>query len=100
MNDELEGDGEGENITEQKDVEEMAKAIENAVNGLVKKDTGKPEDPSKPTEPTTPTDPETPSEPEGPNTSDNYHVAVFAGLMILSAGVLAFVLLKRKREAK
>lgn len=47
-----------------------------------------------------PSDPETPSEPEGPNTSDNYQVTVFTGLLILSAGVLAFVFLKRKREAK
>ena len=94
LNDALAGVVEGKNITEQEEVDAMAKAIENAINGLVKKDTGKPEDP------TTPTDPETPSEPEGPNTSDNYHVAVFAGLMILSAGVLAFVLLRKKREAR
>ena len=97
LNDALAGVIEGKNVTEQEEVDTMAKAIENAINGLVKKDTGNSD---KPTEPTTPTDPETPSEPEGPNTSDNYHVAVFAGLMILSAGVLAFVLLRRKREAK
>ena len=109
LNDALAGVEEGKNITEQEEVDAMAKAIENAINGLVKKDTGKPEDPSKPADPaipvepenpTTPSEPETPTEPEGPNTSDNYHVAVFAGLMILSAGVLAFVLLRRKREAK
>ena len=94
LNDALACVVEGKNITEQKEVDTMAKAIENAINGLVKKDTGKPEDPTEPSEP------ETPSEPEGPNTSDNYHVAVFAGLMILSAGVLAFVLLRRKREEK
>ena len=97
LNDALAGVVEGKNITEQEEVDAMAKAIENAINGLVKKDTGNSD---KPTEPTTPTDPETPSEPEGPNTSDNYHVAVFAGLMILSAGVLALIFIKRKREAK
>ena len=115
LNDALASVVEGKNITEQEEVDAMAKAIENAINGLVKKDTGKPEDPSEPTDPTTPvdpedpttpTDPETPSEPEspaepeGPNTSDNYHVAVFTGLLVLSAGVLALVLLRRKREAK
>ena len=97
LNDALAGVVEGKNITEQEEVDAMAKAIENAINGLVKKDTGNSD---KPTEPTTPTDPETPSEPEGPNTSDNYQVAVFAGLMILSAGVLALIFIKRKREAK
>ena len=97
LNDALAGVVEGKNITEQEEVDAMAKAIENAINGLVKKDTGNSD---KPTEPTTPTDPETPSEPEGPNTSDNYHVAVFTGLMILSAGVLTFVLFKRKRDVK
>ena len=115
MNDALAGVVEGKNITEQEEVDAMAKAIENAINGLVKKDTGKPEDPSEPTDPTTPvdpedpttpTDPETPSEPEspaepeGPNTSDNYHVAVFTGLLVLSAGVLALAFLRRKKEAK
>ena len=109
LNDALAGVVEGKNITEQEEVDTMAKAIENAINGLVKKDTGKPEDPSKPADPaipvepenpTTPSEPETPTEPEEPNTSDNYQVTVFTGLMILSACVLAFVLLKRKREAK
>ena len=47
-----------------------------------------------------PSDPEIPSEPEGPNTSDNYQVAVFTGLPILSAEVLALFFIKRKREAK
>ena len=98
MNDALAGVAEGKNITEQEEVDAMAKAIENAINGLVKKDTGKPEDPSKPTDPTTPSEPETPTEPEGPNTSDNYHVAVFTGLMILSAGVLALMFIRRKRN--
>ena len=107
LNDALAGVAEGKNITEQEEVDAMAKAIENAINGLVKKDTGKPEDPSEPTDPaipvdpenpTTPADPETPSDPEGPNTSDNYQVAVFAGLMILSAGVLALMFIRRKRN--
>ena len=106
LNDALAGVEEGKNITEQKEVDAMAKAIENAINGLVKKDTGntdKPTDPAIPVEPenpTTPSEPETPTEPKGPNTSDNYHVAVFTGLMILSAGVLALIFIKRKREAK
>ena len=95
LNDALAGVVEGKNITEQEEVDAMAKAIENAINGLVKKDTGNSD---KPTEPTTPTDPDS-DKPETPSTSDNYHVAVFAELMILSAGVLAFVLLRRKREA-
>lgn len=47
-----------------------------------------------------PSDPETPSEPEGLNTSDNYQVAVFTGLLILNAGLLALFFIKRKREAK
>ena len=109
LNDALAGVVKGKNITEQEEVDTMAKAIENAINGLVKKDTGKPEDPSKPTDPaipvepenpTTPSEPETPTEPEGPNTSDNYQVTVFTGLMILSACVLALIFIKRKREAK
>ena len=90
LNDALAGVEDGKNITEQEEVDAMAKAIENAINGLVKKDTGNSDKP---------TDSDS-DKPEGPSTSDNYHVAVFTGLLILSAGVLVLMLIKRKREAK
>ena len=90
LNDALAGVEDGKNITKQEEVDAMAKAIENAINGLVKKDTGNSDKP---------TDSDS-DKPEGPSTSDNYHVAVFTGLLILSAGVLVLMLIKRKREAK
>ena len=96
LNDALAGVVEGKNITEQEEVDAMAKAIENAINGLVKKDTGKPEDPSKPSEPTTPTDPDS-DKPETPSTSDTTNIIVYVGSLLI-AMVTMVMLVVRRRE--
>ena len=96
LNDALAGVVEGKNITEQEEVDAMAKAIENAINGLVKKDIGKPEDPSKPSEPTTPTDPDS-DKPETPNTSDTTNIIVYIGALIIAAISMVLAMFRRKR---
>ena len=96
LNDALAGVEEGKNITEQEEVDAMAKAIENAINGLVKKDTGKPEDPSKPADPTTPTDPDS-NKPETPSTSDTTNIIVYIGALIIAAISMVLAMFRRKR---
>lgn len=89
------------NITEQDEVDAMAKAIESAIHGLVKKAPVLPTDPTVPTtpeEPTVPTTPEEPTTPEAPNTGDESNIGLLISLFILSMGVMV-ILYNKKRKA-
>lgn len=96
LNDALAGIVEGKNITEQEEVDAMAKAIENAINGLVKKDAGNPGKPSEPTDPTTPSDPDS-NKPETPSTSDTTNVIVYVGTLLVTMVAMILMVVRRKR---
>ena len=73
----------GKNITEQTAVDAMAKAIENAINGLEKKSAN--------------TKPETGV--KSPRTRDNSNIMLWSAFLFISGGVCTVLIVKRKKTA-
>ena len=91
----------GKNITEQSEVDAMAKAIEDAINGLEEKPVSKPasKTPSK-TPPKTPSKPSDGTAKGTPRTGDYSNMKVWLVLFLISGGGAAAVMIyirKKKR---
>ncbi|MCD2493086.1 YDG domain-containing protein [Lacrimispora sp. NSJ-141] len=86
----------GKNITEQEQVDAMAQAIEESLNGLEKKAPAptKPADPSKPAAPTKPN-----INTNSPQTGDDSNPALWVSLFVLAGGLTGAVLYSKKRRA-
>lgn len=82
----------GLDITHQQEVDAMAKAIENAINELVKKDLENSKNPPNPT------DPMVSEAPESIDTGDYSNIGIFASLLTLSIGAIAIILNKKKKN--
>lgn len=81
----------------QQEVDDATKALELAIDGLVKKET--PVEPEPPIEVDTPTDPiELPNDnPKGVNTGDNSTIALYVGIEVLAA-IMMFTMKRRKQD--
>ena len=96
------------NITEQTDVDAMAKAINDAINGLEKKavEPAAPTDAEKPAntqavEPVAPTDAEKPANTQNldsPKTGDAENIVLWTLLVFVSVGGVSLILLKNKKR--
>ena len=96
------------NITEQTDVDAMAKAINDAINGLEKKavEPAAPTDAEKPAntqavEPAAPTDVEKPANTQNldiPKTGDAESIVLWTLLGFVSVGGVSLILLKNKKR--
>lgn len=76
----------------------MAKAIEDAIKGLEKKDASTPIEPTKPTDPPQENQDKTGETTGSPQTGDNSIVMVWAAVMLMAGAGMVTTIYSRKRK--